>query len=768
MTMKRERFTRKRRPIASALSIFWQFFIFYFFIFLLSVSVLLAFLIPTALNAARMIDQGGYDNLMEEAGQYVQDVLSEITLVKGRLEHSEWFQDLFFKNIARGDALTVEEKEKIRVALTEYTIQSPTISMVAFVFDGDNTLYNQFTIISDWRKYQKYDVNASLKYRFFPLEAGQDGSLSIQTYMVSGREFSALVYRSAISNLMHSNWNRPKGVINITLNTYTLQQNLRNILDGKADAFRLLDAKGKALISSAHQAKEEDDITLTVPLQGEAYRLEVDVPAGQYADTENAMRKTILVIAVIDTILCLVAMYLFSKRNYLPIRNLSTQIAGAEPQAGGAQNELVVLDEGIRLLKQEREIAQSQLDAAKPLFRQRFLMNMLSGSGIDPEDEARMASYGIFFPYSAFRVVEVRLPLLGCLNEAGDALGDRDVFLEADVAFSTAVEQQQSDLPICVYLHAMDFGCFQLIVNYQLEEALQAYMQRLNGDCAIFFAHAQGAEKVCFGVGGIVDAIDQLAVSAQSASAALNWGAINERGGVFWADRIPIKTTAEYNYTIANEIALSNAMANGLDAAAIGVLDRVIRENIEYAGFSRQNAACLHYDLLSTMHKTIRSLELPSQILDANDHGDPRNMSISAMRPYLEEAIRLICEAVRNRSGDRQVGLEQRIMEYVEHNLFNSMLSLGSIADSFGVSMSYVSAMFKSQTGIAYSEYINKARIRKAVQLLAETDLSMDEVIERTGYISLSTFRRNFARYANATPGQIVRKDKGKDDPEKP
>ena len=232
MALRRERSTRKRRPIAPALSIFWQFFIFYFLIFLLSISVLLVFLIPKALNAARVIDQGSYDNLMEETGQYVQDVLSEVDLVKSRLEHSEWFQDLFFKNIARGDALTAAEKEEIRGALTEYTTQSPTISMVAFVFDGDDTLYNQFTIISDWRKYQKYDVTASLKYRFFPMEAGQAAGLSIQPYMVSDRKFSALAYRSTISNLVHSNWNRPKGVINIMLNTYTFCPEKRDDLRG--------------------------------------------------------------------------------------------------------------------------------------------------------------------------------------------------------------------------------------------------------------------------------------------------------------------------------------------------------------------------------------------------------------------------------------------------------------------------------------------------------------------------------------------------------
>ena len=61
--------------------------------------------------------------------------------------------------------------------------------------------------------------------------------------------------------------------------------------------------------------------------------------------------------------------------------------------------------------------------------------------------------------------------------------------------------------------------------------------------------------------------------------------------------------------------------------------------------------------------------------------------------------------------------------------------------------------LFKEQRGTNYNNYVNQTRILRAVQLMDEKGLDSSAVYPMVGYVSLSTFRRNFQKYAGSTPG---------------
>jgi AraC-like DNA-binding protein len=56
--------------------------------------------------------------------------------------------------------------------------------------------------------------------------------------------------------------------------------------------------------------------------------------------------------------------------------------------------------------------------------------------------------------------------------------------------------------------------------------------------------------------------------------------------------------------------------------------------------------------------------------------------------------------------------------------------------------------------GSLYSirSYLHKVRIKKSVELLEETDMSVRSIAQEVGYTSTSTFARQFKEYAEITP----------------
>jgi AraC-like DNA-binding protein/mannose-6-phosphate isomerase-like protein (cupin superfamily) len=79
-------------------------------------------------------------------------------------------------------------------------------------------------------------------------------------------------------------------------------------------------------------------------------------------------------------------------------------------------------------------------------------------------------------------------------------------------------------------------------------------------------------------------------------------------------------------------------------------------------------------------------------------------------------------------------------------------LSLTGVAEHFSMSPYYLSRIFKSTTGFAFSEYINLVRLKEAQRLLRETDDSVTEIAWRSGFENFSHFGKAFKKMAGVSP----------------
>ena len=69
--------------------------------------------------------------------------------------------------------------------------------------------------------------------------------------------------------------------------------------------------------------------------------------------------------------------------------------------------------------------------------------------------------------------------------------------------------------------------------------------------------------------------------------------------------------------------------------------------------------------------------------------------------------------------------------------------------------------MIRDNTGLSYSDYIQKVRIDKACTMLAESREPIDQIIEQVGYRNKSFFYSIFLKQTGKTPSQYRRENAG-------
>jgi AraC-type DNA-binding domain-containing proteins len=96
---------------------------------------------------------------------------------------------------------------------------------------------------------------------------------------------------------------------------------------------------------------------------------------------------------------------------------------------------------------------------------------------------------------------------------------------------------------------------------------------------------------------------------------------------------------------------------------------------------------------------------------------------------------------------------------YIRDNL-SQPLKLDDVAGHLLISGRHLSRVFLSELGQSFSSYVRKERIRKAGILLTNTDLSIKEISEQTGFDTVHYFTSVFAKEMGMPPARFKKKFK--------
>ena len=302
--------------------------------------------------------------------------------------------------------------------------------------------------------------------------------------------------------------------------------------------------------------------------------------------------------------------------------------------------------------------------------------------------------------------------------------------------------------------------CYACIVNTEKDgaegrELLEASLDELQH----FMVNNMSLQPI-YAFGGWKKGIDNVHASYMLAREAVGYQRIISGTQFVWFEDIRTKHMI-YQYSLDTEQKLINAICVGNSKDVNQWIDEILEINYHERDITHQMKKCLIADLLGTLFKGAElagdskfvAEYMEEKIVEGDWSG---KLDESLVRQYLHDMVNRLCKEIcdnhTTRQDDKQFGM--RVMEYVKENYHDPDLNISIAALHFGITPSYLSTLFKEQTGLNLLEYINHIRVEAAKKLLEE-GYSLTEVSDRTGFRSSGALIRVFKKETGITPGQM-------------
>lgn len=224
---------------------------------------------------------------------------------------------------------------------------------------------------------------------------------------------------------------------------------------------------------------------------------------------------------------------------------------------------------------------------------------------------------------------------------------------------------------------------------------------------------------------------------------------------------IPV-TMLEQRYESENRIL--DAVARGDEEAAIEAMHQHSR--FTYGGrfegtlYQQKNKMIV---LNTLLRKAIEPSKVHPYYIDAISSKYSRIIEEANEVPneMMWQMTRDYCAYVRRYSLKEYSPAVQKVMNYVNLNVAEP-LTLKNLAAMCFISPSYLSALFKQETGSTLIDYINTQRVNRAAQLLVQNNHTIAAVAEEVGILDVNYFTKIFKKTLGVTPTRYRREHKEK------
>lgn len=168
-----------------------------------------------------------------------------------------------------------------------------------------------------------------------------------------------------------------------------------------------------------------------------------------------------------------------------------------------------------------------------------------------------------------------------------------------------------------------------------------------------------------------------------------------------------------------------------------------------YTDFEYARTA-IRYDVADYVLKLSVLEELPPAV-------EKVTQKLQKQKKELEE------ELVRQPEKKDAESLYDQIREYIEKN-YSKKITLNDIAEELHANSSYLSRLYKKESGQNLFDVILKKRVDKAKEYMETTDKKIYEISQAVGFDDTGYFSRIFKRYTGVSPKEYQSGKRGGDE----
>ncbi len=523
------------------------------------------------------------------------------------------------------------------------------------------------------------------------------------------------------------------------------------ILSNQESAFASLDFQKEAngVLTGTFEGKPVYASRQPSSLSGWDYCLVMD---SRYLDSANrTMNGMFWLYLLAAATLGLLLAFLFSRRNYQPIREVVHTLQSGQSMSEN-ENELWFIDASVKRMLHRNADIQRRLEIQGNQLRQNFLSRILRGRvNLSYLDEAALQENHLAFPYSSFLVA---------LFQVDDCSG-----------FFADTQAEAEEYP----LDSMDYSLVFLLQEL-LQQRYAGYVCEVNGAIACIVNFSEGEEAVIqslrearefvaqslyifmtMAVGGTHKSLVGIRNAYDEACVALDHAVLGTGGREFFysASHQP----SSYGYSTELEQALGGNLRSGNIGQAKELLKEIFHSSLEENQLTPELYRCFLFDVAATFIRVIEGLDLEGEELGAGwivTHVSSLSAA-NQVHGYFDGLAEKICEQVDAGKESHNTALLRRIQEYLRENYADSGLSNDQIAQAMDISPAYLSRFFKQQTGEGLLNTINRIRIEESKKLLIRKEnQTLSEICRLVGFDNTTTFIRIFKKIEGVTPGKYA------------
>ncbi|NSW89098.1 MAG: helix-turn-helix transcriptional regulator [Firmicutes bacterium] len=193
-------------------------------------------------------------------------------------------------------------------------------------------------------------------------------------------------------------------------------------------------------------------------------------------------------------------------------------------------------------------------------------------------------------------------------------------------------------------------------------------------------------------------------------------------------------------------------LMQGEDRKAYELCEKAVNDSINPDNINVFVIQHMMYSFLCLAHRALKNMNVEYNI--GYKFSDFKEInSINKMLVSIENVFSEVCKHIRMHHESKRLELWNRIVNFIQENFTNTQLTLSEVARSLNVTPQYLCRYMKNHSGYTFLEYINKIRVEYSKQLLLRGE-SIKDAAEKSGFSNDLTFRRQFKKNENMTPGQ--------------
>jgi AraC-like DNA-binding protein len=191
----------------------------------------------------------------------------------------------------------------------------------------------------------------------------------------------------------------------------------------------------------------------------------------------------------------------------------------------------------------------------------------------------------------------------------------------------------------------------------------------------------------------------------------------------------------------ADAIRLSESMDR--DSGRLSSADIQHRRNLAIVGITLCSRAAIEAGVSPTSAYRISG----HYIQKCDEARDPAHML-----HYRNRAIEELTGRVQEKlNKPRSIGYVEKARDYVRKH-YREKIYLEDVAEALSLSPTYLSRLFKKETGSCLQDFINEERVFRAANLLLYSELSLSEIATYVGFPNQSYMGKMFKKYRSMTP----------------